>query len=158
MNWNDIFDYRDGVLYWKISPRSRTPIGSVAGHLSKAGYITTSYMKRALLAHRVVWEMHNGPIPEGMQIDHINHNRSDNRICNLRLATVFDNNQNMSRGKGNRSGVVGVSWHKSAKKWCAEIHANGKKKYLGVFDSFDDAVLARKSAELHFGFHENHGA
>lgn len=102
--------------------------------------------------------MHNGEIPEGMQIDHINHARNDNRIENLRLATIFDNNQNMSKGRANASGHVGVSWHKSAQKWCAEIHANGVKYYLGIYDDINDAIRARKLAEEIHGFHENHGS
>ncbi|AEI91240.1 gp40 [Escherichia phage phiEB49] len=158
MNWNDIFEYRDGVLYWKVKPRYRTNIGDIVGAKTKQGYITVSYMKNRMLAHRLIWEMHNGPIPEGMQIDHINHVRTDNRIENLRVVTIFHNNQNLSISKRNKSGCVGVEWHKAASKWCASIHANGKKYYLGIYENLEDAIKVRRDAEVEHGFHKNHGS
>ena len=86
--------------------------------------------------HRIIWEIHNGKIPDGMEIDHINREKSDNRIENLRLVTRLENNQNWFK-KFNKTGLSGV--YKSPKKekrkkmFYAEIFHNGKKKRLGRF-------------------------
>ena len=106
--------------------------------------------------HRLAWLYENGILPEF--IDHLNHNRSDNRILNLRSVTRQDNNMNQTLSKHNTSGVMGVSWHKRQQKWCAGIKVKYKKIYLGSFDDKNDAILARKEAELKYGFHDNHGS
>ncbi len=94
--------------------------------------------------------------PSG-EIDHINGDRTDNRICNLRDVTSAGNSCNRRRQDRNTSGVTGVAWDKRASRWQARIGLNGKQKYLGYFDSLDEAVAARKAAELELGFHPNHG-
>jgi hypothetical protein len=84
-------------------------------------------------------------------IDHINGVSSDNRICNLREATISENGQNRKRGKNNTSGFTGVSWHKSKNKWCSQIRVNGDLIALGSFDTpqeANDAYLLAKS-KLH---------
>ena len=101
--------------------------------------------------------MHNGPIPEGMQIDHIDQNKFNNRIENLRLVDGFDNHRNMPLLKNNTSGCCGVSMRKGLEKWRAFISVNGSFMELGYYDDWFEAVCARKSAENRFGFHENHG-
>lgn len=102
--------------------------------------------------------MHYGKIPEGMEIDHINHITDDNRIENLRLVTRKDNCKNVSMSKSNKSGVVGVSWCKRTCKWFASIRVDRKEKFLGRYDKIDDAAAARKAAELKYNFHKNHGS
>lgn len=92
-----------------------------------------------------------------MEIDHINHDRSDNRIENLRLVTGGENKKNQSIRKRNKSGFTGVGWHSKAKKWRAEIKSGGVYMYLGLYSSIGDAVNARKMAEIELGFHDNHG-
>jgi hypothetical protein len=104
----------------------------------------------------VIWCHVYGEWPEkNLVIDHINGDEKDNRIQNLRLVTHSENNKNSSRPKSNTSGVIGV--HKKRGKWIAQIQENYKKITVGSFDSFEDAVKARKEAELKYGFHENHG-
>lgn len=115
------------------------------------GYI--NYVK--LYAHRVAWKITNGNEPD--QIDHVNGIRDDNRISNLRAATFFSNAKNTSRRVDNTSGVTGVTWVKPARKWKAFINSDRKHTIIGMFDVFEDAVKARKAAELEFGFHANHG-
>lgn len=82
--------------------------------------------------------------PEGLEVDHINHNTLDNRKSNLRICTTFENQMNKTN---NSSGCVGVRWHSQGKKWNARIVINGKEKSLGMFKTFDDAVNARRKAE-----------
>ena len=156
MDWNKIFIYDNGILRWR-NRRGKAKPGSVAGCVDKNGYVRIRYNGVLLLAHRIIWEMHNGKIPEGMEIDHIWHNRRDNRIENLRLASRLENSKNVSLLKRNKSGRVGVCWRKKEKKWHATIYDKGKSVHLGLFSSIDDAIMAREQAEAKLGYHENHG-
>lgn len=157
MNWNSYFEYKDGKLYWKVN-KGTAKVGEEAGYINEdTGYIDVGFDYKRYQAHRIIWEMHYGPIPEGMEIDHIWHNKLDNRIENLRLVTPIENSRNKSKNKNNISGVTGVSWNKRDNKWNVYIGVNGKNKYLGSFSDFNQAVDIRKQAELKYQFHENHG-
>lgn len=90
-------------------------------------------------------------------IDHINHVRHDNRIINLRNVPQQDNQKNQRKHKDNKSGVMGVCWDNSRRKWKARINVNGCEKWLGRFAEFNDEVSARESAMVKYGFHKNHG-
>ena len=123
-------------------------------------YFTNDYKHGCIfgshyLAHRVIWAMMHDEWPD--TIDHINGVPSDNRIKNLRSVSQSENCRNAKRPSNNKSGVCGVCWHKQKNKWAAQIKAGGKQKNLGYFDDFDDAVAARKKAEIKYGFHHNHG-
>lgn len=157
ISFSDYFEYHnDGFLTWKIKPRRGKHIGDVAG--SKCGnYLGTKIKGKSYYIHVIVWVMHNGPIPKGYQIDHLDHNRYNNRIENLRLVTNKENHRNMPMQKGNSSGCTGVHWVKDRCKWSATICIDGKTKYLGLFSNKDDAITARKEAEIKYGFHPNHG-
>ena len=155
-DWGDIF-YYDGInLLWRVSLGCKKA-GDIAGSVTNFGYRDAHYDGKHYLAHRIIWEMHNGPIPEGAEIDHMNHNRLDNRIENLRLVSHSENQKNQKAHRMNTSGVTGVHWCKSRCKWVARITVDGKHINLGGFDSKDSAVSARKTAEKRFGFHGNHG-
>lgn len=160
-DWGKYFRYDQstGKLYWKLSKsKSRFPKGSEAGYLDKSsGYVCVTLDGKIYRSHRIIWEMFNGPIPKGMQIDHVNHIRCDNRLVNLRLVTQEENRKNISRQKNNTSGITGVYWDKSRGKWHVQIKLNGKTRGLGRFDDFFEACCARKSAERFLGFHPNHG-
>ena len=97
------------------------------------------------------------PVPKGMQIDHLDHDRSNNRIENLRLVTHKENGRNISKKKNNTSGITGVRWNKARQKWVAQISINKKGIYLGLYNNLLDAVAARKRAEKFYGFYENNG-
>lgn len=97
-----------------------------------------------------------GPIPDGMETDHINHVRDDNRIENLRLVSRIENMKNKSVYRSNSSGFCGVSV-KSSGMYHAYIQFNGKQVNLGLFKEKQDAVTARLEAERVYGFHDNHG-
>ncbi len=119
------------------------------------GYLTGWIGDKQYLLHRLAWLYVYGYLPEN--IDHINHDRSDNRISNLREVTRKENQQNMSMRSDNVSGVTGVSWDKSRNRWAARIKVDAGYIYLGRFAEFSDAVNARKNAEVLYGFHANHG-
>lgn len=108
-------------------------------------------------AHRVIWAMHYGEWPTG-DVDHINGNRKDNRIANLRAATKGENARNAAKRRDNTSGICGVCWHRHSGKWIARIKADGKSVFLGRFANLEDAVRARKMAEARIGgFTQRHG-
>lgn len=162
MNWNDFLYYKDGKVFWSDPHCTRLNQGDEAGSRHHRGYWYIRRYDKTMSRHRIVWEMHNGPIPDGMEIDHINHVPGDDRIENLRMVTRRQNNQNKKLNERNTSGYVGVSWNKKTNKWRAMIGIrgeDGKRKTLYVYygDSFDDAVSARKKAEAEHSFHENHG-
>ncbi len=90
-------------------------------------------------------------------IDHINHNRSDNSIKNLRSVTHEENLKNMPKKKNNKSGITGVCFEKETGKWRSHITHKGKSIKLGRFENKKDAEMVRLKAELEYGFHENHG-
>ncbi len=156
MNWHEWF-YYDGVnLIWKKS-RGRMKAGSIAGCPNDTGRIRVRISGKYYKAHRIIWEMHNGPIPEGYEIDHLDHDPSNNRLNNFRLVLGKENAKNRPKNKNNTSGYTGISWDKERGKWWAHIMVNYKTICLGRFDNLDDAIKARQEAEIKYGFHPNHG-
>ena len=149
------YNKNTGIFYWRINKQSRKA-GTVAGHINKYGYVRIMLDKRQYQAHRLAWLYCYGSFPVE-QIDHINHNKSDNRICNLREASEVDNHKNRPKQLNNTSGCTGVSWYKPTSKWGAYIQVNGKSITLGYFSSFTEAVKARKEAEIKYGFSKRHG-
>jgi len=131
--------------------------GKEAGTYDKnAGYVRVTIFGRKVLAHRLIWLMFNKSWPEG-EIDHINGNPIDNRIENLRDVPHSENVKNAAIRKDNKSGVTGVHFYEKTQNWKANIRVDGKLKHLGTFETFSDAVLARKAAETQYGYHPNHG-
>ncbi|AWC25407.1 putative NHN endonuclease [Aminobacter sp. MSH1] len=131
--------------------------GSVAGCINGEGYRLICVDRKLRGGHRLIWAYINGPIPVGMQVDHINGVRDDNRLENLRLVTNTENQRNSSMPRNNKSGVLGVSWHKGTLKWRAQISLDGRRKYLGSFGTLAAASDARAKALVDFGFHPSHG-
>lgn len=154
-----------GSLRWKyrseMRPQwNRKHAGKECGSVDLDGYrrLKFSYqdVKYNLSTHRLIWFIVTGEIPD--QIDHINHDRSDNRIANLRAVNNAENAKNKSKYKRNTSGFTGVSWHKCSKKWCAQPILNGTKHHLGLFIHLADAAAAVKKFQHENGFHPNHGS
>lgn len=159
-DFNKMFSYgaTTGKLHWKVNPAKHINKGDEAGCVNGDGYLVTNIKGRIWMVHRVIWEMHNGPIPKGMAIDHVDHNRTNNKLENFRLVTWQTNSKNLKMNKNNTSGCCGVHWDKKRRKWVAQIHDERVVHYLGGFDDWFEAVCARKSAEARIGgFHENHG-
>jgi hypothetical protein len=122
-----------------------------------AGYLLGQIGGGQVLAHHAVWAYCNGEWPTE-QIDHVNHDKKDNRLSNLRLAAQAENAKNSNKRSDNTSGVTGVYWCRNRKKWVAQIGLpNRKTKPLGRYEFLADAVAARKAAEITYGFHPNHG-
>ena len=107
-------------------------------------------------AHRVAYAIHHGEFPDD-QLDHINGVKDDNRISNLRAVSNQENMKNMSMRRNNTSGVNGVFWHKPTGKWTAQVRVDRRCKHLGLFDTIEEAVAARKQADTKYGFTERHG-
>jgi len=103
-------------------------------------YVWCPHRKKTAGEHRLVWEKHNGPIPEGMDIDHINGDRRDNRIENLRLATRTQNLANGTKRKPGKSGFLGVCQRYN--KWAAKISHGNRTLNLGYFSTPKAAARA----------------
>lgn len=157
-------DFSAGKLFWRERPVSHFPAGQISSK-SKAARWNARYagteagMKRAfyrvvrldgrqLMAHRAIWALHTGEWPSGI-IDHINRDGHDNRIDNLRIVDAKGNSQNRSVSAG-KDLPVGVSY--VPEKWCAYIKIDGKLNNLGHYDNPDEAIAARKAAEVRFGW------
>lgn len=152
-------DVDTGFLYWRINAGQRGRVGARAGAtklFGKIRYFTVSIFGKTYYTHKVVWSIHHGRIPSD-QVDHINGDREDNRIENLREVTVDENVKNAKRRVDNASGLTGVYWHKTKKRWISHIGENSGIKQLGGFRDLFEACCRRKSAEIALGYHANHG-
>ena len=149
---HSLFDYKDGVLTWKQGRKK----GRVAGSLKPTGYTVVEINNNNIMAHRLVWMMHNGSF-EGF-IDHIDGNRSNNKIENLRLATVLQNSWNRKNNSNNRTGVKGVHQIKATNKYQARICIGNKRLVLGSFEDLELAELVVMEArDKYHGKFANHG-
>ena len=156
------YDAATGTLYWNAHPAlPKKWNGRYAGREAFTAVRNTGYKHgrvdgQAYQAHRVVWAMHHGVWPEGL-IDHINQDKTDNRIENLRVVDARENQRNQRIRRNNTSGVMGVSFFHQTQRWSAYITVNRRKHHLGYFGTMQEAVAARKAAEAEYGFHRNHG-
>jgi hypothetical protein len=140
------YDPETGIFTWAIS-RPGMPKGRIAGSLHNEGYIDLMIDGRHYRAHRLAWLYVYGKFPDDL-IDHKDGVRSNNKISNLRECTNSTNLQNLKRGyTGTSSSFLGVSWHRKANKWVAQIVTNGKNKYLGLFNTEEDAHKAYLAAK-----------
>jgi hypothetical protein len=151
MDYNNLFTYKNGVLHYNMNV-ALMKVGDRAGTLRSDGYIGIYIQKKYHWAHRIIWTIFNGEIPEELFIDHIDGNRSNNLIENLRLCTTQENAYNRGKQSNNKSGYKGVSFHKQKQKWVAQIKLEGKNKFLGFFVNPEDAYEAycAKAVE-HYG-------
>lgn len=145
------YDATTGVFYWNIQKGPRKA-GERAGRISSSdGYVYICINYVSYCAHRLVWLYVKGEWPS-MFVDHINNNRSDNRIDNLRQATHAQNMSNRPRNSNNKTGIKGVSYEERYRKYRAVIRVNYKQKFLGYYDTPEEAGDAyRVAATAKFG-------
>ena len=115
-----------------------------------------SIFGKRYLAHRVIWLHYYGCWPKH-QIDHINHDPTDNRIINLRDVTPSENNRNRTLQKNNKVGHNGIHWDKRIKKYRSQIYNGNYCKHIGRYDTLEEAIKARELANINYNFHPNHG-
>jgi hypothetical protein len=164
-----LFSFDNGRYYWQ--PRPLCDFKTKQAHAAwNTKYAGTEAMRKAVRggykqicinnrlygAHRVVWVFHYGEWPAD-QIDHIDGNRGNNDLANLRVVTNAENCRNQRRRSTNVSGHTGIHWNKECRKWHVQLLVGGVKRYFGLFDNIEDAVAARAKANAEYGFHPNHG-
>lgn len=149
---NDHYQYIDGALFLKKKPSVYTPlkVGAQVG-TNKFGinkYSQLNIMNVTYQLYRIIFIMHNGEIPEGKLIDHIDGNPANNKIDNLQVVDYSQNSCKKKMQCNNVSDVTGVSFHKRIKKWQGVISINKKQYHLGYFEEKNDAIAARMDAQL----------
>lgn len=148
-----LFEYRDGCLWRSFRSGPRPVLPRDGG---KDWYRSVKIDGNTYLVHRVVWTLLKGAIPSGMEVDHIDGDKTNNRIENLRLASRSDNGMNRLKPAANTSGFKGVLWSKAAGKWLAKIKKDQTAIHIGLFDDADAARRAyeQKARELFGQFSE----
>ena len=144
MELKERFEYKDGGLFAKTFAGGNAPkVGDRCGSLKSSGYRDIRFNGAMHKEHRLIWEMFNGPIPNDVEIDHINRIRDDNRIENLRLATRSQNQHNRTDTKG-----VSLDNRNPRPRWRAILQINKVKRLIGTFDTEEEAheayLIARK--------------
>lgn len=153
----ELLDYcpETGIFKWKIN-RGHGMAGKVI-QPNQEGYVKVTIDGKRYQCHNLAWFICHGTYPENL-IDHKNCDTTDNRIGNLRPATRKGNADNASKRRDNKSGIKGVSWKASHRRWVAQCQHLGKVHHLGLFDSIDEAekVLVQFRSAHHSEF-ANHG-
>lgn len=142
------YDQETGLFTWLKQKAHKTKVGSIAGHKNKRGYIKIRFNSKFYFAHRLAWFYIYNHFPL-KSLDHINRNKEDNRISNLREVSNIENCQNKDS--------KGYSFHKPSNKWMARIMINYKQVYLGLFETEDEAreAFLKAKREHHLSWSEN---
>jgi hypothetical protein len=153
----ELFEYRDGALYWRVKPCRRDPIGMKAGWVDPSrGYSMINYLRKRYYGHRIIYLMHNGYLPK--EVDHIDGDKTNNRIENLRTCTHSQNGQNKPAQSNNKSGVKNVVWSEPRKKWVVYLTVDGKNRNFGGFEDLElAALMASEVRDKYHGAFANHG-
>jgi len=156
--FNEAFEYRNGELYWKIMTNtSKKLIGKKAGCKSSGAYGVVNLDGRAYSIHKVIFCMHHGFMPP--IVDHINGDKSDHKIENLRAATHQSNNWNRVTQSNNKLGKKNISWHPQNKKYWVQLAKNGKKIVSVFVEDLELAeLIAIEARNKYHGEFANHGA
>lgn len=147
----ELFDYdpQTGHLVRRVSCANQLA-GSIAGSINAKGHVNVQVDGKLTTAHQIVFFLHHGWLPD--EIDHINRDKTDNRIENLRPCTSSQNKGNMGLLRSNKSGYRGVSFNTRSQKYHAQIKIYGRQTYLGRFDTPEEAALTYNNAAVkHFG-------
>lgn len=150
--FNKVFWYREGRLIWGVGSR----FGFEAGTVNSSGYKVCKHKGKMYFVHRIIYEMHTGESPKF--IDHIDGNRLNNRIENLREATPSQNQCNHKRSKKNTSGKKNVFFVPKLNKFRVRVQIDGTRKDFGYFDDIESAeavaIAARNQMHKEFACHE----
>ena len=138
-----------GVMTRTVQTSRRVKVGDFAGSMGLDGYYRVMHRSKLYLVHRLIWVMMTGKMPI-KHMDHINGIRSDNRFCNLREATHSENMRNRPSFGKSKSGLKGAKWHKGQQKWTSSIRVLGKEKWLGTFNSKEEAHAAYCAAAIEY--------
>jgi hypothetical protein len=150
-----LFEYRDGRLFWKVSPGYAVKAGMEAGTTAHNGYKVIAYQGRVYRAHHVVYAMFNGECDD--LIDHINGDRQDNRPENLRIATESQNQWNRRLNANNKTGHKNVKWIQRLKKYAVTLNVKKKCVHVGVFADLELAgLVAAEARDLYHGKFARH--
>ena len=143
-NYGIGYTLKNEVFYFDLEDYDR--IKNYCWFIDNRGYVLTNTF--GVETHKMI-QMHRllTNFPKDKDVDHINHNTTDNRKKNLRVCLHRDNQKNIKLASDNTSGVTGVHWDKTRNSWFASIQSNNKTINIGRFTNFDDAVKARKEAE-----------
>lgn len=143
LHYNEI----TGVFTWKVSNSKKLKVGSIAGWYNTRGYVQITIKNKKYTAHRLAWLYMYGTDPKA-QIDHVNGNKEDNRIDNLREVNNRENNQNKTVHRNGR--LVGYSLHKNTKKYQARVNVNKKVIHIGLYNTPQEAheAYVKKLKEL----------
>jgi transcriptional regulator of met regulon len=149
---NELFYYSDGNLYRKKTTQKNVQIHKKVGTVNVAGYVVVNLHNKVYLVHRLIYWMQHKHLPK--YIDHIDGNRSNNQLHNLRAATNQQNICNAKLRKNSTSGIKNVRWDERLKKWSVRFTVNYKPKHIGVYFELGDAIQAANKArqELHGQF------
>ena len=150
------YNHETGIFTWIVKKAMNINVFDVAGFLDKSnGYYSIGINGYKYKAHRLAWLYFYGDC-QMLQIDHINGNRADNRIKNLRLATNSENQQNRKISKNNTTGFIGVTKLKITNKYIAKIRVNKKQIHIGTFDTAESAFEAYiKHKQIYHTFNPN---
>ena len=148
------YDEITGIFTWKEKRRG-LKIGDKAGSITDQGYTVIRIDSQIYRAHRLVWLWVYDEFPK--IIDHIDGDRSNNALCNLRNVDRKDNQKNMGNNSKNTSGEMNIMWYAPLNKWHVQIQSSGKRIHIGYYHNMADAILARDLARVVYGFHPNHG-
>ena len=143
-----------GVFTYRLRRGCRSA-GAVAGCMRSDGYTVISVDTRNCFSHRLVWLYVTGSLPAG-EIDHIDGDRSNNRIANLRDVSPAENSRNLSLKAKNTSGYQGVTFYKKTKRWMARIRIDGKQNHIGFYDTPEAAHAAYARAAEGRGYTARH--
>ena len=120
---------------------------------SKGSYFNARMSRKAVggnrmkMLHNYIWEYHNGAIPQGLMVDHINQLPYDNRLSNLRLVNKAQNSLNSTHKRKSNTGIRGVNWYERKHRFRVYINVDGKRIELGCYKNMDDAIRKRLQAE-----------
>ena len=153
---HELFEYRDGKLYNKYTRSHKSLINEEAGSITSYGYRSVMFNNKNIKTHRIIYMMFNDTLPK--EIDHIDGNRLNNNIDNLRAVTSCQNKCNAKLRADSKSGINGISWSKTNKKWHAYLNINNKRKNIGFFkDIFEAEKQVIYYRQLYHGEFANNG-